>query len=468
MTSSLRACTFAVLWAFSLSLYGAEKTSEKISRKQPELRLDSSAVTEGKAPGVASYADVIAPVQKAVVSVYSSRTVRRPAAPVFPFFGEQPERDAKERGLGSGVIVSADGYILTNNHVVEGADELKVQFTDSREFKARVIGADPKTDVAVIKIDVEQAPSVVLADSDKLRVGDIVFAVGNPLDIGQTVTMGIVSATSREVGILEEVAGYENFIQTDAAINQGNSGGALIDAKGRLIGINSAILSTTRGNIGIGFAVPVNLAASIMHSLIETGSVTRGFLGVQVDPLSPEVAEALGLKKDARGVIVNVVTPGGPAEKAGVKRGDVILSINGHSVTSTQELRLLVAQLRPDSDAEIVCVRDNKEKTLKVKLGKLTDSSRDELLPGVHVLPLSDEVRRGLNLDPRIEDGLVVSTVDRESPFVDRLAPKMVIIEINRRPVADLETARQLLVPGRNLLLAIVRGAPRYIPITVK
>lgn len=442
--------------------------AEKVAKKKPELKLDSSPVTEGKTSGVASYADVIEPVQKAVVSVYSTRTIRRPAMPVFPFFGEQPDRDLKERGLGSGVLVTSDGYILTNNHVVEGADELNVQFTDSREFKAKVIGADPKTDVAVIKIETENAPSVVLADSDKLRVGDVVFAVGNPLNIGQTVTMGIVSATSREVGILEEVAGYENFIQTDAAINQGNSGGALIDAKGRLIGINSAILSTTRGNIGIGFAVPVNLAASIMHSLIETGSVTRGFLGVQVDPLSPEVAETLNIKKDTRGVIVNVVTPGGPAEKAGVKRGDVITSINEHPVTSTQELRLLVAQLRPESDAEIKYVRDGKEKTLKVKLGKLTDVARDELLPGVHVVPLSPDVRRGLNLDPRIEEGLVVSEVDRDSDYIDRLSPKMVIIEINRVAVADMEAARQLLVPGRNLLLVIVRGAPKYVPISVK
>jgi len=463
MSLTSRCCVALLTLGLALPL----SAEDKAPKKQPVLRLDSSGVGEGKAPPLVSYADVIEPVQKAVVSVYSTRTVRRPVNPMFPLFGDQ-DRDLKEKGLGSGVIVSTDGYILTNNHVVEGADELNVQLTDSREFKAKIIGADPKTDVAVIKIEIENAPSVVLADSDKLRVGDIAFAVGNPLNIGQTVTMGIVSATSREVGILEEVAGYENFIQTDAAINQGNSGGALIDAKGRLIGINSAILSTTRGNIGIGFAVPINLAASIMHSLIETGSVTRGFLGVQVDPLSPEVAETLGLKKETRGVIVNAITVGGPAEKAGLKRGDVVVSINDRQVTSTQELRLLVAQLRPDSDAQIKYLRDGKDKVAKVKLGKLTDVARDELLPGVHVVALSEESRRGLNLDPHVDEGLVISEIDRDSPYADRLLPKMVIVEINRVAVADPESARQLLIPGRNLLLVIVRGTPRYVPVLVK
>lgn len=462
MSLASRCCVAVLAVSLALSL----NAEEKAAKKQPSLRLDSSGVGEGKAPVLVSYADVVEPVQKAVVSVYSTRTVRRPINPMFPMFGEGA--DQKEKGLGSGVIVSTDGYILTNNHVVEGADELNVQLTDSREFKAKVIGADPKTDIAVIKIEIENAPSVVLADSDKLRVGDITFAVGNPLNIGQTVTMGIVSATSREVGILEEVAGYENFIQTDAPINQGNSGGALIDAKGRLIGINSAILSTTRGNIGIGFAVPVNLAASIMHSLIETGSVTRGFLGVQVDPLSPDIAETLGLKRETRGVIVNVITPAGPAEKAGLKRGDVLVSINERQVTSTQELRLLVAQLRPDSEAQIKYIRDGKDKVAKVKLGKLTDVTQDELLPGIHVVKLADESRRGLNLDPRIEEGLVILEVDRDSPYNDRLVPKMVIVEINRVAVADLETARQLLVPGRNLLLVIARGTPRYVAVLVK
>lgn len=468
MSSFLRVCATLLSVAWVLPLFSAEAPLPSKARQQPSLVIDASPVNDGRGPGLVTYADVIAPVQKAVVSVYSTKIIRhRVQNPLFPFFRDL-ERDTKEEGLGSGVIVSADGYILTNNHVVEGADELNVLLTDGREFKAKVIGTDPKTDVAVIKIEVSNLPTVVLADSDKLRVGDIVFAVGNPLGVGQTVTMGIVSATSREVGILDEVAGYENFIQTDAAINQGNSGGALIDAKGRLIGINSAILSTSRGNIGIGFAVPVNLAANIMHSLIETGSVARGFLGVQVDALNMDVAEALGLKKDTRGVIVNDITAGGPAEKAGLKRGDVITTINSKPVASRQELRLIVAQMMPDSKAALTYFRDGREAKLTVALGRLGDIGGDELLPGIHVEPLGDAARRSLNLDTRIGAGLVVSSVDPDSVHANRLLPGMVIIEINRVPVGDLETARQALGRGRNLFLVIVRGSPRYIPVPIK
>ncbi|MFY7851451.1 MAG: S1C family serine protease, partial [Brevundimonas sp.] len=217
--------------------------------------------------------------------------------PLFrQYFGDLPERESRQEGLGSGVIVSPDGYILTNNHVIEGADELKVTLADDRDFPARIVGTDPKTDVAVLKIEAEGLPVLTLADSDRVRVGDIAFAVGNPLGVGQTVTMGIVSAKGRSrLGLLERVSGYEDFIQTDAAINMGNSGGALIDARGRLIGVNSAIISPSRGNIGIGFAIPVNLARFIMNSLVETGAVARGYLGVTSDTLTAELAEQLGL-----------------------------------------------------------------------------------------------------------------------------------------------------------------------------
>jgi serine protease Do len=289
--------------------------------KMPELKTDFSPVDGGKSSPIASYADIVEPVRRAVVSIKTSKTVHeRMDNPILrQFFGDTPDDDhtTKEVGLGSGVIVSPDGYILTNNHVVEGADELKVVLSDDREFPAKVVGADPKTDVAVVKIDTTGLQAITFADSDKLRVGDVVFAVGNPLDVGETVTMGIVSAKSRDVHILDDVAGYEDFIQTDAAINLGNSGGALVDAKGRLVGINSAIVSPSRGNIGIGFAVPVNLAAGVMKSLIETGTVTRGFLGVASEPLTPEVAEQVHLPSDAKGVIVTEVTPDGPAEKGG-------------------------------------------------------------------------------------------------------------------------------------------------------
>ena len=439
--------------------------------KKPALRLDASPVSEGKSAVVSSYADVIEPVQKAVVSIYSTKIVKqRVANPLLrQFFGDaapEQERDSKQEGLGSGVIISADGYILTNNHVVEGADELKVALTDDREFTAKVIGADPKTDVAVIKIDADKLPAITLADSDKLRVGDVVFAVGNPLGVGQTVTMGIVSAKGRnQLGLLENVAGYENFIQTDAAINMGNSGGALVDAKGRLVGINSAIISPSRGNIGIGFAIPINFAATVMNSLVETGSVTRGYLGVTSETVTSDVAEQLGLPKDAKGVAITDISPESPAEKAGLKRNDVILAINGKTVSTLEELRFVVAQMPPDSTAKIKLIRDGKERTVEVKLGKLSEKP-NELLAGVNVTKLSDEVRKRAALDPRVS-GLLITDIDENSPFADRLVAGMIIIEINRTPVPDLAAAKQALVQGRNLLLVNFRGAYRFVAVSV-
>jgi len=464
---------FAAFFALALGVFAASDkepaaTTRSLQPKKPSLTVDSSPVSEGKAPSLTSYADIVEPVQKAVVSVYSTKIVREriPANPVYrQFFGDQiPERESKELGLGSGVIVSVNGFILTNNHVIEGADELSVSLPDGREFRAKVVGTDPKTDIAVVKIEADDLPMITLADSDKLRVGDIVFAIGNPLGIGQTVTMGIVSAKGRNsLGLIDGGHGYESFIQTDAAINMGNSGGALVDAKGRLVGINSAIVSTTHGNIGIGLAIPVNLAASIMNSLTESGSVTRGYLGVSVEPVSSEVAETLGLKKDTKAVIITFVTPGGPAEKAGLKRSDAILSIESKPVTSVQDLRLLVSQIPPDTEITLVIVREGKEKTLKAKLTRLTnDIAQNELLPGVEVARLNDELRRRLNIDDRI-DGLVVTHVDRDSPSFDRITPNMVILEINRQPVTDLESARPLLQPGRNLLFVYNRGLYRYL-----
>lgn len=434
------------------------------------LTVDQTPVDDGKARENVSYASIIEPVQKAVVSVYATKFVRErlPVSPLQRFYGDPaPEKSAKEQGLGSGVIVTSDGYILTNHHVIDGADELSVALPDNREFKARLIGTDPKTDVAVLKIDAQQLPCLTLADSDKLRVGDIVFAVGNPLGIGQTVTMGIVSAKGRNnLGLLENVHGYEDFIQTDAAINVGNSGGALVDAKGRLVGINSAIVSTTRGNIGIGLAIPVNLAASIMKSLIETGSVTRGYLGISVDPISPDLADTLGLKKGTRAVVITRVTPGSPAEKAGLRSSDALLSLNERPVTSVEDLRLLVAQLPPETEVTAKILRDGRELSLKARLGRLSEEDAvNELIPGVGVARLSDDLRRRLNLGIQI-DGLVITAVDPQSANADRLAPGMIILEVNRQPVSDVETARRLMKPGRNLFFVYVQGYLRYLVVT--
>ena len=370
--------------------------------------------------------------------------------------------------MGSGVIVSADGYILTNNHVIAGADELRVALPDGREFDAKLVGADDKTDVAVIKIAEADLPFATLADSDKLRVGDVVFAVGNPLGIGQTVTMGIVSAKGRNnLGLLDDGAGYEDFIQTDASINMGNSGGALIDARGRLVGINTAILSNNRGNIGIGFAIPINLAASIMNSLVATGSVQRGFLGVQVDSVTAESRELHGLKPGQSGVVIANVTPGGPADKAGLQRNDVILSIKGRAVTSVQDLRLVVSQILPGTPAVVRIVRGGKEETIDVELGTLADASGRpaQLLEGVEVARITEETRRQFNV-PMEVDGLVITAIAPDSPFARRLVPGMVIVDVNREPVTDLASAKALLKRGeRHLLLVYFRGAYRYLPV---
>ena len=467
----MKRCFAALILFFGFGIAHADSTSRHAhnsSGKMPPLTVDPSPVNDGRGPAIVSYADVLVPIQKTVVSVKSTLIVReqRQIIPGLPF---AEESDTKEEGLGSGVIVSENGYILTNNHVAADADTLDVELPDGRTFEARVIGADPKTDVAVIKIEEHHLPTVVMADSDKLRVGDVVFAVGNPLGVGQTVTMGIVSATGREVHLLDDVSGYENFIQTDAAINQGNSGGALVDAKGRLIGINSAILSTSRGNIGIGFAIPINLASNVMRSLIQTGTVARGFLGIEGDDLTALLAEKFGLPTNSRGVVVTTVTADSPAERAGLRPGDVITEINHRVVVSRQELRLFIAELAPNSEAEVKGFRDGRPIAFRTHVGQLTELTKDELLPGVHVSPLNEEVLAALGLEGRLDQGILVTKVDPDSPYANRFVANMVIAEINRYPVDDVDSARQTLVPGRkNVFVVVHRGHVRYLTVVVK
>ncbi len=461
--------TLFILGFSGVLLEGA--TEKETAADKPVLNLDTSPVTQGNNGFVASYADIVEPVQEAVVSVYSTKIVaqRVPTDPLAQLFGggSSRVREKKEEGLGSGVIVSKDGYIITNNHVIEGADELSVLLPDDREYPATLIGSDPKTDIAVIKIDAKNLPTVTLADSDMLRVGDVVFAMGNPLGVGQTVTMGIVSAKGRnKLGLLENVEGYEDFIQTDAAINMGNSGGALIDAKGRLVGINSAIVSNTRGNIGIGFAIPVNLAAAIMHSLIDTGTVSRGYLGVSAESVTPEIAESLSLPDGMRGVAITDITPpDGPAAEAGLQRTDVIYAINDRQVTSLEDLRLLIAQSAPGTEVKLHLIRDGEELVVPVILGQ-RDELPNELLAGVDAIPLSEDIRRQLNVDARVT-GLVVTEVSGDSPYANRLLPNLVIVEINRTEVADVVSAREQFKLGRNLLLVYYRGVYRYLTVQV-
>jgi Do/DeqQ family serine protease len=461
----------AVFAALSLPAFALSADAPPTPAPKATLRVDPSPVTEGAGGRVTSYADVIEPAEKAVVSIHSTKTVREhlPVNPMLrQFFGDVPdeEKEGKETGLGSGVIVSANGYILTNNHVVEGFETFKVSLKDGREFTAKVIGADPKTDVAVVKIEASGLPILTLADSEKLRDGDIVFAVGNPLEVGETVTMGIVSAKGRnKLGLLDEVGGYENFIQTDAAINLGNSGGALLDAKGRLVGINSAIISPTRGNIGIGFAIPVNLAASVMHSLIDTGTVKRGFLGVSTTDVNPDVAEELGLPKDAGGTIVVNVTPDSPAAKAGLRRSDVILAVNGKPVSTIEDLHFMIGQMLPGAKVDLQIMRDAKPRTISLTLGSLVDDL-NELIKGVDATRLTADLRRKLDIDPAV-DGLVITTVAKDSPFAERLEKDMVIVEIDRNPVTDLVAARALLRPGRHLLFVYDHGAQAFLAVVV-
>jgi Do/DeqQ family serine protease len=269
--------------------------------------------------------------------------------------------------LGSGVIVHADGTILTNHHVVDGAEQIKVELPNHRVFDAKVIGSDPPSDLAVLKIDAKDLPVLALADSDKVRVGDIALAIGNPLGIGQTVTAGIISAKSRYTGLSD--GSFEDFLQTDAPINQGNSGGALIDSTGELIGINSQILSTSGGNIGIGFAIPSNMARNVMDQLIKTGKVHRGQLGVGIQPMTPELAQQFGLS-ETRGVLVNTVAENGPAAKAGIRRGDVIVAFNGKPVSDGNTLRNQIAGTLPGTEVKLTIVRDKREQEIPVTLGE--------------------------------------------------------------------------------------------------
>jgi Do/DeqQ family serine protease len=448
--------------------------------KAPELRQDNTLVTSGHPGVVVSYADVLDQPEKAVVSISTTRIVREPVEVnplIRQLFGNNVppsgERESKEEGLGSGVIVTPDGYILTNNHVVAGADSLTVQLSDGREYPAKLKGADPKTDVAVIKIDAGHLPTITLANSDNLRVGDIVFAVGNPLDLGETVTMGIVSAKGRQdLGLLQDVNGYEDFIQTDAAINLGNSGGALLDAKGRLVGINCAIVpapgSRSVGNIGIGFAVPVNLAASVMRSLIETGTVTRGYLGVEFNPsdLTPDMAEQLGLPRETKGALITDVVSKSPADHAGLKVSDVVTRANDRPILSNEDLHYAIGLLAPGAKVALTVLRNGKPLVLHVTLGALPERP-GQLLVGVTLGAMTDDLRQRFSIDPSV-DGVVITDVASDSPYADSLEPGMVILAINRTRVYDLDTARSLVHRGSNLFFIYDRGQHGFLALSVE
>jgi len=326
----------------------------------------------GRSEALSSYGEAARRAMPAVVSVYTAKELRR-ASPadeqIFErFFGERSRGGPADRiaGLGSGVIATRDGYVLTNNHVVQAADEIAVALTDGRRLPAKLVGADPETDLAVLRVEGKDLPAITFGRSEALAVGDVVLAIGNPFDVGQTVTMGIVSALGRNnLGINR----YENFIQTDAAINQGNSGGALIDTRGTLVGINTAIYSRTGGSVGIGFAIPTTIITDVMDQLIKNGRVVRGYFGVEPEDISAEIAEALKLPR-AQGVFVRGVMPDQPAGKAGMLPGDIILSINDTPVAGTPAMLTHIARLAPGSNARVLVLRQSREVSLTVTVGE--------------------------------------------------------------------------------------------------
>ncbi len=318
-----------------------------------------------------SFSKVITNAGPSVVNIFTSKTVRRDVDPeLMPFeelFGSR-RRTFRARSLGSGVLISKEGFILTNNHVVEGADEINVSLAnDTRNYSARVVGTDPATDLAVIKIDGGELPSAILADSDQLAIGDVVLAIGNPFGIGQTVTMGIVSAVGRGgLGIVD----YEDFIQTDASINPGNSGGALIDTEGRLVGINTAILSPSGGNMGVGFAIPINMARDVMEAIMKNGRVVRGYLGLMLQDVTPDLAQRLQLSQDS-GALVGGVAPNSPAKEANFRPGDLITEFSGKPVTDSRQLRLMAAQTPPKTRVPITYQRDGRSNKIEIVLGEM-------------------------------------------------------------------------------------------------
>ena len=431
-------------------------------------------------PG-AGYAPVVERIAPAVVTVRSERRARNVTQegaedPRLREFLEQfgfgqglvPRvRPEPRRGLGSGVIVRPDGYILTNDHVVDGSDHVTVELTDGRSFKAKVVGSDSPSDLAVLKIDGTNLQTLALGNSDAVRVGDIVLAVGNPLGVGQTVTMGIVSAKGRATrGAAAD--SYEDFIQTDAPINQGNSGGALVNTRGELVGINSQILTPSGGNIGIGFAIPANMARNVMTQLIDNGEVRRGMLGVTVQPVTSDIARSLGLEH-VRGALVNSVNPGSPADKGGVRRGDVITAVNGEAIKDGNELRNHVAQLLPGTNVKLSVVRGGKEQTVDVTLAEREraggsgsdreDSGPDQTGFGMAVEPLTAD--RAKQLGVSASSGLIVTSVQPSGRAAGAgLRPGDVIAEVDGKAVESVEALRSALKDGsRPALLLVHRGS---------
>src|SRR6266850_1508146 len=502
-------CTLAALLLI-LSEWGAGPahagagTEPQIKYEKEPLSRDVLART--------SFAPVVKKVAPSVVTIYSTKNVKESmrSSPLFddPFFrrffgfgdGEGDEEDQpapprggrrrggrmpQEQSLGSGVIVTSDGYILSNNHVVEGADEVKVSLGEGRaDLVAKVVGTDPPTDISVLKVDAKDLSPVTVTDSANLQVGDVVLALGNPFGVGQTVTMGIVSAVGRGgFGIVD----YEDFIQTDASINPGNSGGALVDVEGRLVGVNTAIISGTGGNMGIGFAVPINMARTVMDRIIKDGRVVRGYLGVGIQPLTPELAEEFKLPNQS-GALVGNVEEKSPAAAAGVHESDVIVEIDGRKVTESRNLRLMVSQTPPKTKINLKLLREDKSKSKRTELrvtailGELPKEqvalrgggrsrpesipTRSEVLDGVSISDIDARARRQYQIPDDLRGAVVVEVAPDSAAYEGGLRPGDVILEINKQKVRDGQSATDISKKARNgrvLLRAWSKGVIHYL-----
>jgi len=481
--------TAVIAAAMALGLGGLGlAAANRVFNDNPPATMKFADANEG--PSRTGFAPVVKKVLPAVVNISSSKVVKASAGSegqipeeLRQFFGDnstgrrggapREPREQREQGLGSGVIVSPEGYILTNNHVVEGATDVKVTLSDNREFKARVIGTDPKTDIAVVKIDAANLPAIVIGDSSKVQIGDYALAVGDPFGVGKTVTMGIVSATGR-TGL--GIEAYEDFIQTDAPINPGNSGGALINDRGELVGINTAIIAHgSEGNQGIGFAVPVNLARNVMDQILKNGKVTRAYLGIVPQDVTPAMAKAFG-EKEAHGALVGDVSPDSPAQRSGLQKGDIILELNGKPVENANQLRMSVSMMSPDASVTLKVFRSGAEREMSVKLAELPvkeASVRDDsngpksVLSGISVEDLDAQTARQIGV-PATTAGVVVTEISPSSPAVDSgLRRGDVIQEVNRQPVKNTSDFERAMRNSKDSTLLLVnrQGSTMYVAV---
>ena len=457
---------------------GLAHTTEKSLSANPPATLRLANANEGPSKG--SYAPLVKEVLPSVVNISTSKVVHNrmsseemPMDPFFrQFFGDDGNgrfnvpKDSRENALGSGVIVSPEGYILTNNHVVDGATDIRVTLSDKREFQGHVVGTDPKTDIAVLRIDARNLAPITIGDSSKVQVGDVALAIGDPFGVGQTVTKGIISAIGRgNLGIED----YEDFLQTDAPINPGNSGGALINDRGELVGINTAILSHgSGGSQGIGFAIPSDLARQVMNEILKNGHVTRAYLGIYPQDVTPAMAKAFG-EKQAKGIVVGDVTPGSPAHTAGIQRGDIILDVNGKPVTDSNQLRMSISMMQPGTDVTLKFLRNGDMRDATVKLAEMPTQTAQanssdgqgggKALNGVEVSNLNADIAHQLGISASTK-GVVVTDIDPASKLANSgLQKGDVIQEVNHQPVNNVsEFESAVRKAGDNPLLLVNRG----------